>query len=278
MRIPAEIRRAVEAVPSMPIPVLLYHSVSNRPDPAIREYTVTPFQFRRQLDLIVDARLTPLTVSELAARTAAGSGYPSRPIVITFDDGYRDTLETAAPELAARGLSATVYLTTGPLRGRWSSNSRLSWQDLGDLEAAGLEIGSHSHSHPELDVLPRRLASLEIRSSRERLEHWLGHPVASFAYPHGFSDAWVRSEVRAQGFDSACAVRNAFSHPGDDRWRISRLTLRPRTSIATFRSWLAGLGAPVADAGEALQVGLWRTVRRLRRPAPEAEGWGGLRS
>jgi peptidoglycan/xylan/chitin deacetylase (PgdA/CDA1 family) len=254
-----------------PIPVLLYHSISDRPSPAIAPFAVTPAIFSRHLDLI-KADHDTLTVSTLVARLSRGEPLPNAPVVITFDDGFVDNLEVAAPMLAARRQTATVYLTTSYLaNARASTRSvvgdMLRWEQLRDFEAFGFEIGAHAHTHRQLDVLRLPTAALEIRRSKELLEDRLGHRVASFAYPHGYSSPAVRAEVAASGFDSACAVRNALSHTRDDRWRIARLTVRADTPVELVAAWLRGQSAPLAGPGETLQTGLWRTLRRVRQAA-----------
>src|SRR5207253_4620134 len=160
------------------------------------------------LELIVDAGAETLTVSGLVHRLRRGEPLPRRTVVITFDDGFLDTLDIAAPRLRAKGLVATVYLTTGYLQGgtRGSSphapGAMVPWDRLHELEAAGLELGAHTHGHPQLDVLPSREATAEVRTSKVLLEASLGHPVRSFAYPHGYTSAWLRSEVQRAGFES----------------------------------------------------------------------------
>jgi peptidoglycan/xylan/chitin deacetylase (PgdA/CDA1 family) len=79
-----------------------------------------------------------------------------------------------------------------------------------------VEIGAHSHTHPELDVLPSRLVQSEIERPEELLEERLQSEVASFAYPHGHANAHVRRKVCEAGSRSACAARNTLSHAGDD--------------------------------------------------------------
>ena len=253
-----------------PIPVLLYHSISDRPSAAIAPFAVTPATFGRHLDLIKADHHT-LTISTLMAMRSRGEQLPSAPVVITFDDGFVDNLKVAAPMLAARGQTATVYLTTSylaaPAATRRTVGDMLRWEQLRDLEEFGLEIGAHAHTHRQLDVLPLAVAALEIRRSKELLEDRLGRRVASFAYPHGYSSPAVRAEVAASGFDSGCAVRNALSHTRDDRWRIARLTVRADTPVERVAAWLRGQSAPLAEPGETLQTGVWRTIRRMRQAA-----------
>jgi peptidoglycan/xylan/chitin deacetylase (PgdA/CDA1 family) len=254
-----------------PIPVLLYHSISEQPSEAIARFAVTPAVFSRHLDLIEAGHQT-LTVSDLAARLLRGEPLPRAPIVITFDDGFSDNIEVAAPMLAARRLTATIYLTTSYLSNsrevsRSAVGNMLRWEQLRDLEAFGLELGAHSHTHRQLDVLPLHVAALEMSRSKELLENRLGHRISSFAYPHGYSSPVLRAEVAAAGFDSACGVRNALSHTRDDRWRIARLTVQADTPLERVAAWLRGQSAPLAGPGESLRTRVWRAVRRVRHAA-----------
>lgn len=260
------------------IPILLYHTVSTQPSEAIASFSVTPATFERQLDLILEGGHQVLTVSALVDRLARNEPLPPAPVVITFDDGFADTLEVSAPRLRARSLTATVYLTTGYLAGgnRVSGivlpGRMLSWTQIHNLESAGLEVGAHAHTHAHLDILPHEKASHEVRCSKELLEAQLGHRIRSFAYPHGYASPFLRREVRAAGFDSACGVRNALSHPSDDRWCLARLTIRADTPLRRVAEWLRGREAPLAGAGETLQTRAWREVRRLSQFASTQAG------
>jgi peptidoglycan/xylan/chitin deacetylase (PgdA/CDA1 family) len=261
-----------------PIPILLYHSVSTRPAAAIAPFSVTPAEFGRQLDLIADGGYQVLTVSDLVDKLTKDEALPLRAAVLTFDDGFADTLEVAVPMLAARRLTATVYLTTGYLaggaheRGPVLPGRMMTWRQIRRLELAGLEVGAHSHTHPHLDILPSPQARAEVQRSKRLLEDHLGHAVRSFAYPHGYASSSLRREIRAAGFDSACGVRNQLSHPADDRWCLARLTIRADTPLNRVAAWLRGEGAPLAGSEERLRTRAWREVRRLRHFVSDLTG------
>jgi peptidoglycan/xylan/chitin deacetylase (PgdA/CDA1 family) len=252
------------------VPILGYHTITDHPSPDIAPFAVRPAEFARHLDLLVAGGHTVLTVTQYAELLEHGTALPPRPAVITFDDGFEDNLTVAAPLLAARRLRATVYVATGHLPGcpggpaGKSLGPMLPFDHLRALEAAGIEVGAHSHSHPQLDTLTRAAASHEIRFGRDLLERELGHPVATFAYPHGYAGAWLQREVRRAGFRSACGVRDAFSHRGDDRWLLARLVMRPTTSCAQLEAWLHGSGAGLAPPVELLRTKAWRAIRRAR--------------
>ena len=247
-----------------PIPILLYHSVTDRPGPDLASWSVTPAGFREHLDCLRSEERTPLTVSDLVAAIAGHRALPERPVVVSFDDGYADFIG-AAHEMAGRGVVSTLYVTTGPLVGSPTVGMpiapMLAAEQLVPLEALGVEIGAHSHHHYHVDVAPRSVALDEIRRPKAILEDVLGHGIDSFAYPHGSYRESVRKEVRAAGYTSACAVRNAFSSAADDPFSLARLSVRDFTTTDTVRQWLEGRGAPVARNRQ-----LWRTkVWRVRR-------------
>jgi peptidoglycan/xylan/chitin deacetylase (PgdA/CDA1 family) len=259
-----------------PVPVFVYHSVSADPPPWIAPFTVHPRAFAEQLDLLADNGRVVVPLRRLVAAMSGGPPLPPEPAVLTFDDGFADFHSTVAPLLVARRLSATLYVTTGALSGRGAPDrgegrgslfppaDMLTWRQVAELDALGVEIGGHTRTHPQLDTLPRPHAWEEIEGCRGRLEDALGHPVHSFAYPHGYSSPSVRRLVREAGWTSATAVRSAFSSSADEPLRIARLMVRADTDRERFRSWSRGAGAPVAPFSEGACTTAWRAYRRLR--------------
>jgi peptidoglycan/xylan/chitin deacetylase (PgdA/CDA1 family) len=254
------------------IPILLYHSVADDVTGAFAPYAISRGAFGEHLDLLIESGHTALTVSALVQSLEAGKPLPERPVVVTFDDGFADFADAAWPELSARDIPATLYVTCGPLGGTsdWlrsegqGDRPMLSWAALMELAEEGCEIGAHTVSHPPLDCLARAQAEHEILASKRQLEDGLGQPVPSFAYPHGHHDRHVRRMVIDAGFESACAVKNALSHPDDDRFALARITVTGDVSVATLAEHLEGRGVPRAHRRERLRTTAWRTVRRRR--------------
>ncbi|GAA2629681.1 polysaccharide deacetylase family protein [Streptomyces vastus] len=255
-----------------PVPVFLYHSVSVAPPTWIAPFTVGPRAFAEQLDLLADSGRVVVPLQRLVAALYGGPPLPPRSAVLTFDDGFADFHSTVAPLLVARGLPATLYVTTdamggpgSPVRGSLFPPARmLTWRQIEELDALGVEIGGHTRTHPQLDTLPRRRAQEEIGGCKAALEDALGHPVHSFAYPHGYSSGLVRRLVREAGWSSAAAVRFGFSSAADEPLRIARLMVRADTDREQFRSWTRDSGAPVAPFAEGMRTTAWRAYRRLR--------------
>lgn len=262
------------------IPILNYHCLSDDPAPWIADYTVTPADFARHLDLIVAGGRAVVPVSRLADAATGRRPLPRDPLVITFDDGFADFADIAAPALAERGLPCTFYAATGSLEGRrpretvFPAHPMVSWSRLPELEEQGVEIGAHSHTHRDLDLADPRVAADEVVRSKELLEDALGHEITSFAYPYGHFTARLLRVVAECGYDSACAVRSRLSRVGDHIFALARLPLRAATTVDEVGAWVAGQGARIASARpDTLGIRADRLLRRvLRMPVLPEDG------
>jgi peptidoglycan/xylan/chitin deacetylase (PgdA/CDA1 family) len=214
---------------------------------------------------------TPMTVTQLAQTMTEGSLHlPDRPVVVTVDDGLADFYTGALPVLTQYGFPATLYVTTGFVggTGRWLSRAgeglrpMLTWSQIADVQASGIECGAHSRSHPQLDILAPAAARDEIVHCKSELEQQLGRQVATFAYPHGYYSASVRQLVQEAGYSSACAVKHAMSATTDDRFALARIIVTETVDLDGFGHVLAGRGLPVAPVRERVRARGWRVVRR----------------
>jgi peptidoglycan/xylan/chitin deacetylase (PgdA/CDA1 family) len=253
-----------------PVPILCYHSVSPDPPDWIAPFAVTPATFAAHLDAIRASGRRPLTVSQYADGLRGLAELPARPVLVTVDDGFADFAEFALPALAERGMPSTLYVTTGALAGRPGRRTvlpaapMLHAADLPWLEAAGVEIGAHSHTHRQLDLLPGREVAEELTRSRDLLAGWLGHDIRSFAYPHGYWRARVRRLVLQAGFASACAVGEAHSSPHDHPLALSRFLVRAGTGSAAVATWLGDARPAGQLPGHRVLAFGWRQCRRTR--------------
>ncbi|WP_433243007.1 polysaccharide deacetylase family protein [Streptosporangium sp. CA-135522] len=252
------------------VPILMYHSVSDRPNDETRPLAVSPGRFAEQLGMLRERRFTPMTLSGLVAGMHRTGTMPERPLVITFDDGYADFHSEALPILERFGYPATVFVTSGWVQdsGPATAGRRpapmLSWGQVREAVSCGMEIGGHSHSHPQLDQLPDRELRDELRTNKSLLEDQIGRPVATMAYPYGYSSARVRREARRAGYWTACAVANDAFREGDEMLALPRLTVTEQTSMVKFGRAIAGQGLPVLYLRERALTKGYALVRRTR--------------
>jgi peptidoglycan/xylan/chitin deacetylase (PgdA/CDA1 family) len=196
---------------SIAVPILMYHRVgplSSREPAITNALTVPPAVFAAQMRWLHAAGFHAITQRQLFDALEFGRRLPPSPVVLTFDDGYRDVLWNAAPVLARMHMPATAYVITSRIGA--GDSSFLTWPELRLLEARGFDIGSHTVHHLELPRLPATQALYELLASRRMLERQLGHPVQWFAYPSGAEDAAVLPLVRQAGYVMAVTTR-----PGD---------------------------------------------------------------
>jgi peptidoglycan/xylan/chitin deacetylase (PgdA/CDA1 family) len=189
--------------------ILTYHAVEAGPPPLCIE----PSLFRSHLDCLQAGGARTLTLSELAAAVRARR-VPPRSVAITFDDGFESIAKTAAPMLAERGQSATVFCVAGHLGAEndWPTQPpaapRRRLADppmLAELAEAGHEIGSHGMEHFPLGQASEERAAVELVDSKRELERAIGVPVRSFALPYGERPTTAgRAQLRAT-YSAACA-------------------------------------------------------------------------
>lgn len=258
------------------VPILMYHSISNQATRQFRQFAVPPPLFASQMRYLYRQAYTPVSVTQLVKALFAGDGageaLPARPVVITFDDGFADFYSEALPILTEYAFTATLYIATAFVNAtsRWlrregeSTRPMLTWEQIAEVSARGIEIGAHSHHHPQLDQLSPARAQDEIAQSKWILEDHLGKAIASFAYPFGYSSPMVRRIVRDLGFSSACAVKHAFSSEASDPFALARLMVDATTTAEAFGALLTtGRSASLLTTlYRRARTPVWQTVRR----------------
>jgi peptidoglycan/xylan/chitin deacetylase (PgdA/CDA1 family) len=154
---------------------------------------------------------------------------------ITFDDGYVDNFEVAAPILKQRRLPASLLVSSGFIgtgyvapwdRGLPDPPKWMTWEQLRELTSQGFEVGSHTHTHINLAATDPEDARKDILASRETLERELGRPASLFAYPFGGRDsisALSRRMVRDAGFDCCVACFGGANYGIADPYYLNRI-------------------------------------------------------
>jgi peptidoglycan/xylan/chitin deacetylase (PgdA/CDA1 family) len=207
------------------LPILTFHALDDR-DSVI---SCPPRVFRRGLTVLAERGYQAIPLSEAVACLRERRPFPDRAYVLTFDDGFQSVYSEALPRLQELGLPATVFLIAGG-DGRASSGrvpafegrAMLSWPEMREMRAAGVDFGAHTLTHPDLTRLPPSQIESEMSASKARIEDALGAPVTSFAYPFGRYDERSR-RIAQRYFSCACADTLGFLSPASDPYRLERV-------------------------------------------------------
>ena len=205
------------------VPVLMYHVVADPPPGAAWPHLyVPPAELEAQLDWLERNGYTAVTLSDVWRNWHEGGRLPERPVVLTFDDGYRSVSAHALPLLASRGWPAVLNLKVGNLEEPWG----LSERRVRAMLAAGWELAAHTLTHPDLRTLGDGALEGEVAGSRVELRRRFGVPVDFFCYPAGRYDERVVAAVRRAGFLGATTTEDGLATPVDPfrlrRIRVSR--------------------------------------------------------
>lgn len=207
---------------ALSITVLMYHHVRdyNQPDDTIgTNLSVSPQDLAAQLDLIQQKGYTTITFKDLL-----NNKLPEKPIILSFDDGYRNFYDNAYPELKKRKMTAVSYIIVGDIDG----GDYMTKAEIKEINVYGIEIGSHTLSHPDLSKLTSEKARHEIVDSKSNLETLTGTNVVSFCYPSGKFNTETEKIVSDAGYSFAVTTNGGittFQNPLElNRYRINNGT------------------------------------------------------
>ncbi len=221
------------------IPVLMYHRVVAK-EPAYSKFNlhVTQTDLEKQLLFLKVRGFQPITFEDLLIRRA-----PSKPVILTFDDGYEDNYHCLFPLLKKHQMKAVVYLLGNrkPKTNFWDTPQGepevplLKPNQILEMSHSGLvEFGAHSLNHRKLTELKGPEIEKEVAGSKAALEAFLKKPVVSFAYPYGLVNEEIKQITLASGYTFGVAVNSGPTRFGGDLMEIRRVHMFPRTSILEF--------------------------------------------
>ena len=226
---------------SAAVPILMYHVIA--PAPADAPYPglyVTPHDFAAQVDALVHAGFHAVTLDQMRAAWRGTAGLPSRPIVLTFDNGYRSQYTAALPVLRRVGWVADENLQ---LTGLPPREGGLTVTQIRALVQAGWELDTQGYNHADLTALDAAQLRFQVAVTRARLQRLYGVGVSWFCYPSGRYDQAVVDAVRAAGFVGATTVVSGWARPTVDPYTLPRLRVLGGTTPVQ-------LLAQIADARE----------------------------
>ncbi len=245
------------------IAILTYHSL----DETGSVLSISPQVFAEQMSILKGLRARVIPLAE-ARRVPHGSATHEPVVAITFDDGFRNVYDYGLPILERYGFQATVFLVTDycgktnswPGQPSWvTPQPLLRWAEVIEMSKAGVTLGSHSRTHPDLRTVSAARLREEMIFSKKAIEDATGRPVETLAYPYGACDGRVKEMARSY-FSLACGVTLGFAAPESDAYDLERLDMYYLRSPILFRRLFSqGIGAYIGVRGAL------RNVRNLGR-------------
>jgi len=251
------------------LPILTYHRIGPFREGFDESLTVSAEMFEQHLRWLSRKGYTPIHLADWVAYLHDGEPLPDKPVVLTFDDGYRDTAEFGFPLLKKYGFKGTLFLVTNHIGGAnsWDLHLGVSEQPLMTADDVrfwtmdSIEVGSHSRTHPDLRTCTDEIIQAEMKQSRESLEEIVGKPVVSFAYPYGYLDKRA-PEVARRIYDVALTSNAGVNSLSTDPMLLRRAMIIPRLTLGQM-FWATHFGFNLLMV---LRIQMQLRIQKLRVP------------
>ena len=217
------------------VPILMYHYISVPPpdaDDVRRDLSVTPQDFEEQLRYLVEAGYHSITLRDLIYYLTIGKRLPRQPIILTFDDGYRDNYTHAYPLLKKHGLVGTFFLITAPID--QENEEYISWDQVKEMSAGGMEFEPHTYTHPDLREQPVDYVVWQIMASKEAVEERTGKTSRFLSYPSGMYDQQVVDVLRSAYFWGAVTINQGDKQSSQQPFELKRIRIRGGDALDDF--------------------------------------------
>ncbi len=212
------------AVPSG-VPVLMYHKIGDEKN---NDAVISEELFAAQMDFLKKNGYNPITMDELYAYMTEKKPLPLKPLVITFDDGYRDTYEIAMPILKKHGFRSMMFIPASDV------GKNINWNELREMKAAGMDIGSHSYTHTDLEGMSKQKQTEEITKAKETFDRELKQDTKWFCYPYGGYDNTTRAIMKEKGITMSVTMNPGWAKYGDDPLVIKRIWVGNKVTLKYF--------------------------------------------
>jgi peptidoglycan/xylan/chitin deacetylase (PgdA/CDA1 family) len=227
------------------VPILCYHSVTDgaeavQPDP--HKQHIPLHLFLQHLDYL-NKKHNVVSLPEFQKARRERRALPDYSVVLTFDDGFEDFYKVVAPHLGRRKLPATVFVITERAGDSFVSNgeSFLSWAEIRELASSGIDIGSHTCSHPYLPDLSVLDVTKELSESQAAIRSQLDQGQVSLSYPYGQVSESISRLAKSIGYSCAIASDAGPNDQSANLYELSRTVIASDDDIATFSARVSGL-------------------------------------
>jgi peptidoglycan/xylan/chitin deacetylase (PgdA/CDA1 family) len=213
----------------------MYHHIADSPPdagPIRQDLSVSPQAFEAQLRYLVGAGYQPITLRDLIYHLALGVSLPEKPVILTFDDGYEDNYTNAYPLLKKYGFVGTFFIVTEPVDKKRAGY--MSWAQIEIMSTNGMEIGSHSYTHPDLRDKSVDYIIWQALGSKEAIEARIQQPVRFFSYPSGRYDEQVVNVLHSANFWGAVTIETGTDQSSLWPFELRRIRVQGSDNLKTF--------------------------------------------
>lgn len=211
---------------TLKVPILMYHYISVPPDGANKyrvNLSVEPDRFRAQMQYLADSGYTTIDLYDLSRAITNKEELPDKPIILTFDDGYKDIYENAWPIMQEFGFTGTFFIPTEFIDIGYKPY--MTWEMLEELAAAGNRLEPHSRSHPDLRGLSRDALIWQMLGPQETIAAHTGANPRFFSYPSGQYDENTIQLLKELDFWGAVTTQGGAWHGFKDRYEWTRVRI-----------------------------------------------------
>jgi peptidoglycan/xylan/chitin deacetylase (PgdA/CDA1 family) len=246
------VRRICAAPNGLRIPILMYHSISEKaPNAGQNDMALdtSPLVFESHLKYLSENGYTTISPTDVVGLLSSERAMDKKYVAITFDDGYRDFYINAFPVISKYGFNATVYLPTAYISTKACSlmdRECLTWTEVRELHKAGVAFGSHTMSHSRLEEMSDADLEQEVLASRQTIEDELGSPVYSFAYPFVFPEQdslfvhRLRDLLKATGYHDGVSKVIGTVQSLEERFFLRRVRMSNCDDLMMLKAKLDG--------------------------------------
>jgi peptidoglycan/xylan/chitin deacetylase (PgdA/CDA1 family) len=216
---------------SLRVPVLMYHYLSLPPagaDIYRKDLSVAPDLFAQHLDRMRAEGFTTITPYQFVAALETGAPLPEKPVLITFDDGYRDNYENAFPALRDRGMVATFFVVTDFIDAQ--RPEYLTWEMVRTMYAGGMSVESHGRNHASLQRRDQDYLVWQALGSLETIQYEVGVRPRFVSYPAGEYDANTIALFESAGYWAGFTTKQGATHNSTRPFELTRVRVRGTTS------------------------------------------------
>jgi peptidoglycan/xylan/chitin deacetylase (PgdA/CDA1 family) len=232
------------------VPILMYHGLQMEVGGRhpYFETNTSREQFAAHMKFLDENGYTTVNLNEALEAMMTGRNSDNR-VVITFDDGFRDFYTHAFPILAEYNFKATMFIVSG-LTGnetvRADGKEYMTWAEVREIHAHGIQIGSHTVNHPELYKLSPKEVEYEVRQSKETIEDGLGEAIRSFSYPYAFPEqdkkftAQLQEMLQTHGYENGVSTILGTAGADDNWFFMPRLPVNSFDDLRLLNAKLEG--------------------------------------